>query len=118
MQGGMFLPTRHDPEACRLPDGRAAPPVVMYQDLEHYIPLVVQRPQDYWDWATTLLHGDTAALDALRWVHVNCVKREGRWIWSAGAVSSGLLSFHIIIIKGADLGLCLWIKPCAVSTCP
>jgi hypothetical protein len=70
MQGGMFLPTRHDPEACRLPDGRAAPPVVMYQDLEHYIPLVVQRPQDYWDWATTLLHGDTAALDALRWVHV------------------------------------------------
>lgn len=47
-------------------DGRASPPVLLYQSYEHYVPLVTQRPDDFWSWAEKELDKDEEALDALR----------------------------------------------------
>ncbi|TFJ82599.1 hypothetical protein NSK_006025 [Nannochloropsis salina CCMP1776] len=89
-QGGLFLPLRHDPEDCRLiaihspdrsdrasgqtedktwADALAVPPVFIFLQYNHYIPLVQQDPRDFWTWAAgpeSGLEGDEAALEALR----------------------------------------------------
>lgn len=44
-QGGLFLPLRHDPEDCRyLVEGewRANPPLFLYLQFDHYLPLCPQ----------------------------------------------------------------------------
>ncbi len=66
-QGGLFLPLRHDPEACRLPDGRASPPLFLYLQFDHYLPLCPQDGRDFWAWAEReAFPGDAKALKALR----------------------------------------------------
>eukprot|EP00624_Nannochloropsis_granulata_P003432 evm.model.NODE_27316_length_40306_cov_21.155485.8 len=49
--------------------GPAAPPIFVFLQYDHYIPLVHQDPQDFWAWANgpdSGFAGDVAALKALR----------------------------------------------------
>lgn len=68
IQGGLFLPLRHDPEACRLPSsGRANPPLFLFLQFDHYHPLCPQDGRDFWAWAEReAFPGDERALTALR----------------------------------------------------
>lgn len=87
-QGGLFLPLRHDPEECRYPvqvavaaaaaDGmqeqeqeqewRANPPLFLYLQFDHYLPLCPQDGGAFWEWAEGPegFNGDEKALAALR----------------------------------------------------